>query len=119
MIQFEEKANDLIGKPYKAYGANCWDLVTDLVPEAPYIKASADSLKRSVETFKKELDINDLEEVQMLYNKDIVVMGRDDVYFHAGVYYNGGVIHASTDGVVYEPIGTIHRHYNCVKGFRV
>ena len=120
MKTFEEKANDLIGKEYETYGANCWDLVMELVPDAPSVQESADNLAKSVRTFKKEVELHNAEEVKILYNKDIVLMGRDnEVFFHAGVYYEGGVIHASLNGVVYEPIDSIKRQYNSVKGFRV
>ncbi len=119
MKTFEDKANDLIGQSYDIYKAHCWDLVMELIPEAPKLQGTAENLTKSVKHFKHELELSSLEEVQMLYNKDIVIMGRNDTYFHAGVYYEGGVIHASLNGVVYEPIQSIHRQYNCVKGLRV
>ena len=116
---FEDKANLLIGKPYDAYKNHCYDLVMDLLPDAPKLQGTAESLTHSIKQFREELNTNDLEEVTMLQNKDIVVMGRNDIYFHAGVFVNGGVVHASLSGVVYEPMTSIHRQYNCVKGLRI
>ncbi len=118
-MMFEEKANELIGMPYDAYKSHCWDLVMHLLPDAPKLDGTAETLTHTVKQFKNELEHNNLEETVILQNRDLIVMGRDGMFFHAGVFYNGGVIHASLKGVVYEPISAIHRLYNSVKGLRL
>ena len=120
-MMFEDKINDVIGKPYDAYKAHCWDLVMYLVPDAPHLKGTADSLISSIRQFEYEMahhNINELEESD-LRNRDIVILGRNNIMFHAGVYYDGGIVHASERGVVYEQMSTIKVMYSNIRGLRV
>ena len=118
-MTFEDKVNSVIGKPYNAYKAHCWDLVSFLVPNAPVTTSVANSLIASVKHFKNELSTYNLTEVDTYKNKDIIILGNSETYFHAGVFYEGGVIHADSNGVVYQDISTIAKTYTKIKGLRV
>ncbi len=118
-MTFEDKVNTVIGKPYDAYESHCWDLVTYLVPDAPLTDSVADSLLATVKHFKYELATFKLNEVSEFQNKDIIILGNGDTYFHAGVYYAGGVIHASNEGVVFQDMKNIKQLYTKIKGLRV
>ncbi len=118
-MTFEDKVNDLIGKPFDAYKFHCWTLVEDLLPNAPKIEGTAKTLSVSVKHFKKELVSHNLKEVDLLQDKDIIIMGKNDTYFHAGVFYKGGVVHASEFGVIYQPLKDIKKTYTQVKGLRI
>lgn len=120
-MSFEDKVNGVIGKPYDAYKAHCWNLVEYLVPGAPSIEGSAKNLTTSVKHFKQELNAHALNEIDVseLQNKDIVILGRNNVMFHAGVWYDGGIIHASDMGVIYQPLSIIKQLYSNIQGLRV
>ena len=110
-MSFEDKVNGIIGLPYDKFKAHCWHLVEFLVPDSPKLEGSAESLTASVKNF--EIDMSDLKD------KDIVILGRNNTMFHAGVYYNGGVIHASEMGVIYQPMSMIRLIYSNIQGLRV
>lgn len=116
---FEDKVNSLIGKPFDAYEYHCWSLVEDILPTAPKIEGTAKTLSVSVKHFKKELFSHNLLEVSDYKDKDIIIMGRNDTYFHAGVYFKGGIIHASENGVIYQPLSEIKKIYTEIKGLRL
>lgn len=119
-MTFEDKINDVIGKPYDAYSAHCWDLVCYLIPDAPKPDGTAKTLTASIKHFKEELKHHNLKEIDENYkNKDIIILGKNNIFFHAGVYYDGGVVHASLDGVVYQTMDFIHRMYGNIQGLRV
>ena len=120
-MSFEDKVNDVIGKPYDVYKAHCWHLVKHLVPDAPDVHGTAKSLATSVRHFRDELNNHKLNEIDEsdLKNKDIVILGKNNVLFHAGVYYDDGIIHASESGVVYQPMSTIKIIYTNIQGLRV
>lgn len=113
-----DKINKVIGLPYDAYKAHCWDLVEYLVPNAPKLSVAAESLTASVRHFKEEKAKYNLQEVTEFKDGDILLLGKDKTLFHAGVYFNGGVVHASTTGVVYERLQDIKRTYSLIKGLR-
>lgn len=114
----EEKINSVIGKPYDAYKAHCWDLVEFLVEGAPKVDLTANTLLMSVKNFKEEIPASNLKEVSNYMNNDIILLGRNNTFFHAGVYYNDGVVHAGENGVVYEPLKTIKQYYTLIQGLR-
>lgn len=116
---FEDKVNSLIGKPYEAYNAHCWTLVEDLLDNAPKIKGTAETLATSVKHFKKELLSHNLKEVNVYKDKDIIILGKNGTYFHVGVFYKGGIIHASENGIVYQPLNEIKKIYTEIKGLRL
>lgn len=118
-MTFEDKANSLIGKPYDAYKFHCWTLIEDLLDDAPKIKGTANTLTVSVKHFKKELLSHSLQEVTDYQNKDIIILGKNNSFFHAGVFYENGVIHASEQGVVYQSLKDIKKLYTEIKGLRV
>ena len=118
-MTFEDKANSLIGKPFDAYKAHCWTLIEDLLPNAPKIKGTAETLFISVKHFKKQLSSHSLQEVTDYQNKDIIILGKNNSFFHAGVFYENGVIHASEQGVVYQSLKDIKKLYTEIKGLRV
>lgn len=118
-MSFEDKINDIIGKPYSAKEFHCYSLVEYLVEKAPKLEGTAKSLTCSVKHFKKELYSHSLEEVDLFKNKDIILLGRNNIFFHIGVFYNDGIVHATEDGVVYQSMATIKTLYQNIKGLRV
>lgn len=118
-MTFEDKVNSLIGKPYDAYKSHCWSLVEALLDNAPKIQGTADTLFVSVKHFKKELLQHSLQEVTHYQNKDIIILGKNNSFFHAGVFYENGIIHASEFGVIYQSLDTIKKTYTEIKGLRV
>lgn len=119
VMTFEERVNELIGKPYDEANYHCWDLVCDLLPDAPKVNGSAASLTASVKSFKSALVYTQLKEVQEYENEDIIILGRFDTYYHAGVYYGGGLIHATHGGVAYQRMSDIKKVYTRIKGLRI
>ena len=120
-MSFEDKVNGIIGLPYDKFKAHCWHLVEFLVPDAPKLEGEAINLTASVKHFKKELESHALNEIDEadFKDKDIIILGRNNIMFHAGVYYDGGVIHASEMGVIYQPMSMIKLIYSNVQGLRV
>ena len=116
---FEDKVNSLIGKPFDAYKYHCWSLIEDLLIDAPRIEGTAKTLAISVKHFKKALFSHNLSEVSEFIDKDIIIMGKNETYFHAGVYFQGGIIHASENGVVYQPLNEMKKIYSEMKGLRL
>jgi len=122
MKTFEDKINSLIGQPYNKHTAHCWDLVEFLIPFAPKAEGVAQSLRVSVKHFDRELKKHNLNEIlneKDFENKDIIVMGKDGIFYHAGVYYDGGVVHAQEGGATYTPLDMIKKMYSDFKGLRV
>ncbi len=118
-MSFENKVNSLIGKPYDEYKAHCYDLVMDLLPDAPKVDFVADSLFKSVKQIDTTIKEHKLIPVNSYKDKDIILLGRNGTYHHIGVYYNGGVIHADTRGAIYESMSKIKLYYSHIKGVRV
>ncbi len=120
-MSFEDKINGIIGLPYDKFTNHCWSLVEFLIPMAPTVKGTAKSLATSVSNFKRELQKHNLNEIDEGHfkNKDIIIMGRNGIMFHAGVFFEDGIIHASENGVVYQPLSVIKIHYNSIQGLRV
>ena len=119
-MSFYDKVNEVIGKAYDAEKSHCWNLVEYLVPTAPKLEGQASSLRISVDLFKKELDRTKLTDVSIdhLKDQDIVVLGRGGVFHHAGVYCNGGVVHADVHGTVWQSMADMRKIYPEVKGLR-
>ena len=117
-----DKANEVIGKPYDAYTSHCWHLVEYLQPLSPKLEGTSENLYKAVKNFDREIEnnINDLDVIAEDYmlDGDIVLLGRGETLFHAGVFLNGGVIHASNEGVVFERYAIIKQKYTAQKGLR-
>ena len=120
-MSFEDKVNGIIGLPYDKFKSHCWHLVNFLVPDSPELDGTAKTLTSSVKHFKTELERHNLNEIKEseLKNKDIVILGKNNIMFHAGVYYDDGIIHASEMGVVYQSMSTIKQVYSNIQGLRV
>ena len=116
----EKLANSLIGKPYDHYTSHCWQLVEELVEGAPKISGVASSVTASVRQFKDhaEAHYDTMKEVTTYQDGDVIMLGRGDTLFHAGVSYRGGVIHASPNGVVLDSMRRIKLLYPTIKGLR-
>ncbi len=121
MMSFEDKINGIIGKKYDAIHFHCYDLVMFLVPMAPTINGDNKNLTCTVKQFKEEIPNYNLEEIQErdFKDKDIILLGGNNIYHHVGVYFDGGVVHNSNDGVVYQPLFMIKKLYNSIQGVRV
>jgi len=110
-----KKAGELIGKPYDDRHFHCWHLVTELAPKAYRLEIPA-SLTASVKYFSDERYWKDFEIVDTPTDGDIIMLGRDEGFFyHAGVYYQGGMIHATIPSVMYTPLDKILAKYPAVR----
>ena len=119
-----EIVNNLIGKPYNKNTFNCWTLIELIVPNAPKVDIEVDSVTTTVKKIDKELkdNIDNFtypnmgEEIE----GDIVLFGHgDNMYNHAGVYYNNIIIHNDTQGVRTEKYDIMKNKYKNVKILRV
>ncbi len=121
MMSFEDKINGIIGKKYDAVNFHCYDLVMFLVPDAPMIEGDTKNLTCTVKQFKSEIPLHNLNEIDedSFKDKDIILLGSNNIYHHVGIYYDGGIVHNSKVGVVYEPLHMIKKIYNCIQGVRV
>ena len=120
MSKFLLKANELIGQPYNKKTNHCYSLVMQLLPNAPKIEAIAEGVYNSVKKISKEIEIHKLKEIENFKDEDIILLGRDKIYHHVGVYYNGGVIHSDLErGVVYDNMVQLKKIYPDFKGLRV
>ena len=118
VMSFYDKVNEVIGRPYDSTKNHCWHLVEYLVPTAPKLEGEALSLAISVKHFKEELDRTALQEVTNFKDQDIIVMGRGGTFHHAGVFCNGGVVHADTIGTIWQTLADLRKVYPEVKGLR-
>lgn len=110
-----KKAEALIGKPYDAKYFHCWHLVTELAPKAYRLQIPA-SLAASVRYFSDERYWKDFEVVSTPTDGDIIMLGREEgKFFHAGVFYQGGMIHATVPQVLYTPLDKILEKYSSVR----
>lgn len=117
-----DKANSVIGKPYNAYTSHCWHLVEFLQPLAPKLDVTAENLYKAVKNFDEEMknNIDNLDSIAEEYLKDgdIVLLGRGEKLFHAGIFLNSGVVHADNSGVIFERYAIIKQKYPIQKGLR-
>jgi len=120
MMEFEDKVNDIIGKKYDSESFHCYSLVEYLVPYAPKLEGTAKSLSCGLSHFKSELSQHKLKKITEFKDKDLMVLGRNGIMFHIGVYYQDGVIHnTESDGVIYQSMATIKSLYSNIEGLRV
>jgi len=118
VMSFYDKVNGVIGQPYDKFKNHCWHLVEYLVPTAPKLEGTAESLRTSVGHFQEELNKTALVEVTSFKDQDIIVLGRGGTYHHAGVFCNGGVVHADVGGTIWQSLSDIRNIYPEVKGLR-
>jgi len=117
-MTFVDTVNTLIGKPYDAQYFHCWTLVELLLPYAPKVQVTAANLTVSVKEFKDRTQATNLKEVTDFGDKDIIVLGRNEVYHHAGVFFNGGIIHVDKLGTRWQLLSDMAKVYPSIKGFR-
>ena len=120
MSDFLQRANELIGVPYDAENNHCYTLVMELLPRAPKIDFVAVNLFNSIKKIDAEIVELQLREVSIFENEDIILLGRDGIYHHVGVFYGDGIIHADSErGVVYDDFNQMKKLFSCVKGLRL
>lgn len=113
-----EKVQELIGKPYDTETYNCWHLVMDLVPTAPKVDVVATKIV-AMSFFNDKKYYTGFKEVEIPKDGDIVLMGSTPKHLHhAGVYVNGGVIHADKPSVMFRSITYMKRLYREVRFYR-
>jgi len=117
-MTFAEEINKLIGKPFHPETFHCWTLVEILLPRAPKLDVTASSVFKSIKHFRDEVPATTLEEVDSYEDKDIIVLGKNGVFMHAGVYYDGGIVHTDHTGVRYQRMKDIDKVYTMKQGFR-
>ena len=117
-MSLADSINDIIGKPFNAETFHCWTLVEELLPEAPKLDVTATSIIKSIKHFRDEMPEIGLIEVDTYENGDIIVLGKNGVYMHAGVYYDGGLVHVDHYGARYQPMKDIDKVYTMKQGLR-
>jgi len=119
-MTFYDKVNEVIGQPYDCENNHCWHLVEHLVPWAPRVEIEAANLTTSVKVIGRELERSELQEIAPsdLRDEDIVVLGRGGTFHHAGVFCNGGIVHADSVGTIWQSLNDIKRTYPDIKGLR-
>lgn len=118
-MSFEDKVNNLIGQPYSDKN-HCYALVMQLVPDAPKVEFLADGIYKSIKQIEHTQTEYNLKNVDNYKNKDIILLGNNEIYHHVGVYYEGGIVHSDIkNGVVYNSLEQLKKIYSSVKGLRV
>lgn len=113
-----DKVQSLIGKPYHPEKFNCWHLVMELVPKAPTVNVVATKMI-GIDYFTNEKYYDGFHEVCEPQDGDIVLLGdTPNTLHHAGVFINGGVIHAEQPSVVFRMLKFIKRQYKEVRFYR-
>ena len=114
--------NDYVGKiPYK-FGGRDWDGVdcyglAKLIYKEHYNIDLPDwvmdevDLKTRDSLIAKAVCSGDFTEVDDPMDGDFVVCSRTRMAHHLGLFYAGGVLHGSDNGVVYEPLSRFSRKY--------
>jgi len=115
-----EKINNYIGKQYDSKDFHCWHLVMELVPDAPKIDTLHKNLLATIGEFEDNIEKYQLREVDAYQDGDIIILGNNNIFHHAGVFYDNGVAHNHEKyGVIYESMDSIKRIYQNIKGLRV
>ncbi len=119
-MNLAEKINAVIGNKYDYETANCWDLVKHLNDKAPDISDVHTSIFSTAKKFRNyENDYKDkCKTVLFPSDGDIVLLGNGDLYTHAGIFYNGGVVHASKFGVVWQNLHDIKKIFRRQKAYK-
>jgi len=115
-----DKINGVIGKSYDYKEANCWDLVMLLNDKAPMIEEIHTSIFSTTKKFKEyENKYKDhFKTVLLPDDGDIVLLGNNGSYTHAGIFYNDGVVHASKNGVIWQPLHAIKKEFSKQRAYR-
>lgn len=113
-MALEDRINNAIGKQYDYEKYHCWDLVLELRPDLPTLEGQAKNISVSVRQFKEHFP-EFVEAKREPVNGDLIVLGKKNSYFHAGIYYNGGVVHADAHQVLWHSMNTITGCYQNLK----
>ena len=115
-----DKINSMIGKSYDYTDANCWDLVMALNEKAPKIDEIHTSIFSTGKKFKdyENQYRNDFKTVLFPDDGDIVLLGNNGLYTHAGIFYSKGIVHASKNGVVWQPLEVIKKEFTKQRAYR-
>ncbi len=117
-MTIEQKINGIIGKPFSK-DFHCYNLVEFLSPSAPKIIGVHQGLTKTNKEFKDMMEPLDVVEVSDFINGDIIFLGSNNIYYHAGVYYDDGMVHTTEDlGTIYQTMSMIKILYSNIKGFR-
>ena len=122
--EFEDKINDLVGRPYNAQTFHCWSLVEELVPNAPKLSVIGGNYEQSIREFKKNTPeyIEQFTEVRENAKSGDIVLAGNNYINHAGVLYldsdNVLVIHNDTKGVHVEPMYYFQKQYKMIRLLR-
>jgi len=118
---------ETIGKPYKLesnppYTFNCWSLIHYLQPHAPSFEP--EKLKEYIEIFndqpEKLEDNQRWVEVDEIKEGDVLLLGKNNYYTHAGIFlYGNKMLHAKDKaGVVIESLNMVKLRYKNIKAYR-
>lgn len=100
---------------------NCWHFVQEIWKDLTGIDLgdqtpenhSAESYKKTAVAFAATL-----EKVPHLQDPCIVLMLRERVQPHIGVYYNGRLLHLNARGAEYRPIDQVTASYTTVQYYK-
>ena len=110
-VTIEDKINSLIGTPYDADMYHCYTLVMELQPKAPTLDLIAS--KTTAVRYMNDDEYPDWKITQSPRDMDICLMGtKDNVYHHAGVFFNGLIVHADLTYVRAEKLDIISKKYS-------
>ena len=111
-----DKINEVIGKPFDAVNFHCYHLVRYLVPKAPdwrVVASIAEGLRWSSELTKLTKRVTTPE------SGDIALLGRTfKTMYHAGVYFEGRIVHVDSVGTRAELLHIIARKYPAIRYYR-
>ena len=109
-----DRINELIGKPYDAKRFNCWHLVMELAPTAPNVDVVAS--KTTAIKYMNDDEYDGWEITESPKDFDICLLAiEENEYHHAGIYFNGLIIHADMPMVRAEKLDIIRNKYPLIK----
>ena len=105
-----EKINAVIGKAYDKDNYNCWDLVMELNPKAPSFD-EVGTLYNALKYMNKD-NYNGFKITDAPQDGCICLLGKKpNVFHHAGIYFQGLIVHAVDPTVVANEISVIKKLY--------
>lgn len=102
----------------------CWELVTDVLLNetggtVDACRTVSQSLRSIASAFRLELHkgTHGLHQIAEPVDFAVVLMGRTIKLgiHHAGIYYQGKVLHALPDGTLYQDLASLHDEYQLVE----
>lgn len=111
----EQDISKVMGKPYVEDGRgpdgyDCWGLVTQFASGVPdHWKVDHAALRDIVAAFGMGIASGEWQAADPPQDGDVVALSRKNAFHHAGIWWQGGVLHADRPRVMWQPIASLKR----------